>query len=143
MNDNPFASITGEAELPAPSELIQEYIHLRDGKKAAEDAIKTWLNNNFNHRMDRIETELMAFLNDAKSDSVKSEHGTAFKRTETSVTVANSSEFSRFVISEELWELIDFRANKTAVKEYLEKTEALPPGVNLSAVTVLSVRKPS
>lgn len=147
MDDNPFdfgaGSPADAAQAPKPVDLIAEYIALRDKKKAAEEQIKIWLNTQFNGRMDRIEVELLAFLNDAGSDSIKTGYGTAFKRTETSVTVADQKEFSRFVIGSQSWDLIDFRANKTGVKAFLEENQQLPPGVNHTTATVISVRKPS
>lgn len=147
MNDNPFdfgaGSPASPATAPKPVDLIAEYIALRERKKAAEEQYKAWCEQEFTRRMDRIETELMAFLNDAGSDSIKTGAGTAFKRIETSVTVADQKEFSRYVISSEAWDLIDFRANKTGVKAFLEENQSLPPGVNYVPATVVSVRKPT
>jgi len=146
MNDeNPFGFMPTEAgpQPPRPIDLITEYIQLRDRKKAAEEAYKQWVEANINRRLDRIEAELMAFLNDSGTDSIKTANGTAFKRTETSVTVADQKEFSRYVISSEAWGLIDFRASKTGVKEFLEEHQSLPPGINFIPATVISVRKPS
>jgi hypothetical protein len=127
-----------------PADLIEEFIKLRDGKKAAEDKMKQWLDDHYNARMEQIEAHLMDSLNQLEADSVKTEHGTAFKRIETSVTVATPHDFQRHVIGTQQWELIDFRANKTAVKAFVEANDgALPPGVNMTQTTVLSVRRPS
>jgi hypothetical protein len=144
-DDNPFdfAPADASANAPRPVDLIAEYIRLRDQKKEAEAQAKAWIDNQFTHRMDRIETELMAFLNDAGSESVKTGAGTAFKRIETSITVADQKEFSRFVIGSQAWDLLDFRASKTGVKSYLEENQNLPPGLNHTTATVISVRKPS
>ena len=134
------------ASPPEPAKadvLIAEYIALRDGKKAAEEAYKTWVEQNYNRRMGEIEVKLMEQLHAAGVDSFKTKEGTAFKRTETSVTVADGGQFQRFVIGSNLWELIDFRANKTAVKSFLEEHKSLPPGLNHSETFVVSVRRPS
>lgn len=145
MDENPFGFMPTAVgpEAPKPIDLITEYIQLRERKKAAEETYKQWLDTNFNRRLERIEVELMAFLNETGSDSIKTVNGTAFKRSETSVTVADQKEFSRFVVGSEAWALIDFRASKTGVKEYLEEHQALPPGINFTASTAISVRKPS
>lgn len=145
--EDPFAGMgsadPAQQELPPAADLVAEYVRLRDAKNAAEDAIKAWTEENFARRMRVIETQLMAFLNDGKIDSIKTDGGTAFKRTETSITVADQAAFSRYVIGGEHWKLIDFRASKSGVKEFLEEHKELPPGVNHTSTTVISVRKPS
>lgn len=127
-----------------PADLIEEYIKLRDGKKADEEKIKEWVAQKYTARMDQIEAILMDCLNNLDADSLKTDVGTCFKRVETSVTVAVPSEFQRHVIGTQQWELIDFRANKTAVKQFVEENDgSLPPGVNMTQTTVLSVRRPA
>lgn len=127
-----------------PADLIEEFLRLRDGKKLAEEKMKEWMHANYSARMDQIEAILMDCLNNLNADSLKTEVGTAFKRVETSVTVASPADFQRHVIGTEEWELIDFRANKTAVKSYVEEHGGeLPPGVNMTQTTVISVRRPA
>lgn len=127
-----------------PADLIREYIALRDAKKLAEEKVKEWFDTQYNKRMGTIEAILMDFLNNTSQESAKTEYGTAFKRVETSVTVASPAEFQRHVIGSSAWELIDFRANKTAVKSFVEENGGqTPPGVNFNQTTVLSVRRPA
>ncbi len=141
MNDRPdFLPETPPAD---PATLIGEYVSLRDQKKNAEETFKAFLKANYTRRMDEIETILLATLNEHNLDSVKAATGTAYKSQEVSVTVADPREFQRHVIGQELWHLIDWRANKTAVKAYLEEEQTLPPGVNYSATYVVNVRRPS
>lgn len=127
-----------------PADLVEEYLRLKDAKKAAEDKIKKFVAENYSQRLEQIEAILQDTLNKLGGDSIKTPHGTAFTRTETSVTVSAQSEFSAFVIGNESWELVDFRANKTAVREFLENNDGhLPPGINMTEVKVISVRRPS
>lgn len=135
-------------ELPKPAvlpvELIEKYIKLRDEKKAAEDQIKEVMAAKFIQPMEAIEQELMTCLNLMGVDSMKTAVGTAFRRAEVSVTVADQAAFSRHVIGNEAWNLIDFRANKTGVKAFVEETGGLlPPGINYTTTSVVSVRKPT
>jgi hypothetical protein len=126
-----------------PADLIAEYLMLRDKKKDYEVQFKEKMAARFS-RLDVIEAILLDSLNNLGADSLKTEVGTCFKRVETSVTVASPSDFQRHVIGSQEWELIDFRANKTAVKAFVEQHEgALPPGVNMTQTTVLSVRRPA
>jgi hypothetical protein len=127
-----------------PADLIGEYLKLRDGKKLAEEKMKEWMMLNYGKRLDEIEAILMDNLNNLGADSLKTERGTCFKRVETSVTVASPAEFQRHVIGTQEWELIDFRANKTAVKSFVEENGGkTPPGVNMNQTIVLSVRRPA
>jgi hypothetical protein len=127
-----------------PADLIEEYLRLREKKKLAEEKFKEWLAANYTGRMDIIEAILMDSLNNLGADSLKTDVGTCFKRVETSVTVGSPAEFQRHVIGSGQWELIDFRANKTAVKAFVEDNGGeTPPGVNMTQTTVLSVRRPA
>lgn len=127
---------------PTPAELIAEYVDLRDRKTEATARVAEFMQMNFQQRIDEIELTLLETLNAQGADSIKSAHGTAFKRIETSVTVADASEFKRHVIGTESWDLLDIRANKTAVKGFVEANDGkLPPGINMTQDTVISVRR--
>jgi hypothetical protein len=142
MNAN--VNLSGDGPPPKPTELVDEYIRLRDAKAAAKVTMEEFLMANFTKRMNEIESALLYQLQTLGVDSMKTESGTFFKRVEVSVTVADGAAFQRHVIGTQQWELIDFRANKTAVKAFVEEHEgALPPGVNYAPTTVLSVRKPA
>jgi hypothetical protein len=49
----------------------------------------------------------------------------------------------RYVIANQKFELLDRRANVTAVKEFVKENKEQPPGCNLSAVETVGVRRPS
>ena len=126
-----------------PAQMVEEYIALRDardqGKKKFEEMIKA----RYLDRMDELETQLLDMLNKLGSDSIASPAGTVYKKLSTSVTVADSREFQRHVIGSEAWDLIDWRANKTAVNDLVEAGEPVPPGVNRSSFYSVGVRRKS
>ena len=124
-----------------PADLVAEYVALRDGKKANEELQKAWIKENFTDRMDELELLLLDFLNTSGADSIASPGGTAYKKLDTSVTVSDAAEFRRHVIGSEAWELIDWRANKTAVKDLLDAGAGLPPGVNYSSAYSVGIRR--
>jgi hypothetical protein len=127
---------------PTPAELIEEYVKLRDRKAEAAARVAEFMQMNFQQRINEIELALLDTLNMQGADSIKSPHGTAFKRVETSVTVADAAEFRRHVIGTEQWDLLDIRANKTAVRDFVENHDGnLPPGINMTQDTVVSVRR--
>jgi len=48
----------------------------------------------------------------------------------------------KFVVDNNKFELLDRRANATAVKDYVAANNVLPPGCNLSAICTVGVRRP-
>lgn len=126
-----------------PVDLIAEFIALRDGKKAADDTYKAWVEENYSNRMDHLEMKLLETLNAMGVQSLSGPDGTGtvYKKLTTSVTIADATEFRRHVIGVEAWDLIDWRANKTGVQELLDKNEPLPPGVNYSQFFTVGIRK--
>lgn len=126
---------------PKPSELVAEYISLRDLKKQADERYAEWSKLHYDNRMVEIETTLLQTLDELGSQSIASEHGTAFKKLSTSVTVADAREFRRHIIGGENWDLADWRPNKTAVQEIVDGGGELPPGLNYSTRFVINVRR--
>jgi len=126
-----------------PSDLVEEFVRLRDEKKRAEDTYKTWLDENYNNRMNEIELTLLDQLNQLGSDSISSPAGTAYKKLSVSVTTADGREFRRHVIGGELWDLIEFRPAKTAVNDLVERGEPVPPGLNRSTFFSIGIRRKS
>lgn len=147
MNDvtqpTPEPDFSSLVEGKTPAEVIEHYIALRDSKKIAEDTYDTWQKANYSNPMKYLEGWLLNKLNELGVDSVSGPEGTgtAYKKLTTSVTVADAREFRRHVIGSEDWDLIDWRANKTAVNELVEKGEALPPGVNYSSFLTVGIRR--
>jgi len=45
------------------------------------------------------------------------------------------------VIGSEAWDLLDRKANVTAVSDFIEENNAPPPGVNFSTTYVVGVRR--
>jgi hypothetical protein len=84
---------------------------------------------------------LQKFLDDAKVDSVKSKHGTFYKSTRYTASLEDAEAFMRHVIGTGEFELLDRKANATAVKAFVEEHKTLPPGVKLTPMTTVGVRK--
>jgi hypothetical protein len=125
-----------------PGDLIAEYLWLRDNKKAEKEKFDAWLAENYTKRMDEIEGLLLAKFDQDKTDSITAHGiGNAHRKVSTSVTIADMREFKRHVIGSEAWELVDWRANKTAVGEIVEAKQPLPPGVNYTETYTVGVRK--
>jgi hypothetical protein len=124
-----------------PAQLVEDFIVFRDEKKRADEMYAAWLNENYTTPMNAIEAQLLDILNNLGSDAIKTKAGTAYKKLSTSVTIADATEFRRHVIGSEEWDLLDWRANKTAVNERVEEGGELPPGVNRSMFYTIGIRR--
>jgi hypothetical protein len=136
--NSPLPDLT---KLP-PAEAVGLYVALRDAKAIVEDTMKKQIKTNITSKMDVLADLLKGFIEKNKLDGVYSDAGTAYLHTVVSVTIADKREFQRHVIGVEGWHLIDWKANKTAVRTLVEDGEPVPTGLNYSAAYRLGVRRP-
>lgn len=122
-----------------PADMVENYIKLRDYKKAAEDEFSKSLER-VRQGMEKLESLILAHLNDNGLDNIKCSAGTAYRKTDYSATVKDREAFLKFIQESRLWDLLDARANKKFVREYTEKT-AMVPGVDLSSISSVGVRR--
>lgn len=120
--------------------IVAKYIELRDHKaklKADHDKAAAVVTA----AMARIDAHLLGVLNASGTDSMGTPHGTVFKATTTSATVADKEAFKAFLERTGEWELADIRAAKANIKEYIDANEDLPPGINWRSETVVRVNR--
>lgn len=124
------------------SEAVSIYIKMRDKKaqmKADFDASVAPLTE----KMDKLEAKLLDVFNKTGIDSVKTEFGTAYTTTRVTASVADREIFMTHVKENEEWALLEIRASKTAVEQYRETNNDLPPGVSIREERVVNVRRSS
>lgn len=122
-----------------PAEMIDKYVQIRDHKKKVTDEFALTLKP-VNDAMEKLENMLLDALNTGQLESIKSEFGTAYKSTVTSATVKDRDAFLDFVLKQRQLEALDVRANKTFVKEYMDKVGPIP-GVEMSSMSKIGVRR--
>lgn len=123
------------------ADLAKIYIQLRDrraqrkAKYDAEDA-------DDKAKQERIEADLLRRFNEEGIESVRTEFGTAYKTTRRSATVADwDALLNTYIIPNKAWEMLEHRASKTAVEQYRDANNALPPGINWSETVVVNVKR--
>lgn len=122
-------------------DLVDKYVRLRDKKRQVQERHKDEINK-FDVVLRNIETLFLAEFNRTGMNSVNTNHGTAFKKTQTSVTIADKDIFRNFIWSDpDNWIFADLRANAPAVQAYLDENESLPPGVNLTSRLTVNVQR--
>ena len=124
-------------------ELVDKYIKLRD-KKASIKAEYDAKIEEYDKMLDGLESLLLNTFNETGMDSVKTASGTAYVTTRTSASVADwDAFFNGYILQNEAWEMLERRANKTAIEQYKAANSELPPGINWTETRVINVRRPS
>lgn len=89
-----------------------------------------------------LEGQLSAFMSANKVDNLRTQHGTCYTTIRYSASLADPEAFMQFVITNQKFDLLDRRANATAVRDYLDASHASAvPGCNLSALEHIGVRR--
>lgn len=138
--------ITAEAP-PNPinvkvQERVKQYVKTRDAIKAMDEAHEE-AKRPLVELQNLLTGWLQNFMEQAGADNVKTSEGTCYHSTRYTASLADPEAFMQYVISNKKYDLLDRKANVTAVKDYVAENNALPPGVNLSAIKTVGVRRAS
>ena len=122
------------------SEVVEKYIEIRDRREqrkrefreadAADESLQA-----------KIEAKLLEVFHNTGMDSVKTAAGTAYMTSRTAATVADKEAFMQFIQQTGEYPLLEVRASKTAVEQYKEAHETLPPGINWREEQVVNIRR--
>ncbi len=123
-----------------PAQMVAAYIKLRDFKKSAEDAFKKSLART-NDAMDKLEALMLEHLNTTGANNLSCDAGTVYKNTQMSATVENRDAFREWVLQGNLWDAVDLKANKTFVREYMEEQQAEIPGLKVTQIHTVGIRR--
>lgn len=146
---------------PAPAfdleKRVGQYVALRD--KIAEIKKRHTAELAPYHRgMEVLNDMLLQHLLSTNSQNAKAKSGTAFKQERVSVTISDAQVFREYVIENEAWDLIDWRANKVSVSEAVDEynkdvaeavmhnqpppnSGGLPPGLKFTREYVAGVQR--
>lgn len=118
----------------------QQYIEMRDliarVKEKHDAELKPLL-----EIQEALSGKISAFMDENKLENLKTSHGTCYTSTRYTASVADGEAFMNLVKAGN-FDLIERRANSTAVRDWVTKNKSLPAGVNLSAIQTLGVRRP-
>jgi hypothetical protein len=121
---------------------VAQYVRCRDKIKEMEEAHKKELAP-YKELLDQLEGWLQIYMSKTNSESIKTEAGTVYTTKRFTASLADPDAFMKFVIDSGAFELLDRRANATAVKDYVQENGGLPPGVNLTGIEKVGVRRAS
>jgi hypothetical protein len=132
-----------EMKLPddiTPGQLIAQFVKLRDRIKLKEDEQKKALAP-AKEMLAMMNAKLLDMLNQCEGNSIQANAGTAYRTERTSASIQDGEAFRDYVIANELFDLIDWKANAKAVEDHIAEYETPPPGVNLTKVFTVGVRR--
>ncbi len=119
---------------------VAAYIKLRDFEKSAKDEFKKSMERT-TKAMEKLEAELLDELNKSGAKSLACEAGTVYKSTMLSATVENREAFKSFCAENDMWEAMDIKANKTFIKEMVDKSQEVPPGLKVTQLQTVGIRR--
>lgn len=115
-------------------ELIKRYMEFRAKKEEIEEEAKKRLEP-IQTKMQMIEAALQKIMVEQGLKNLKSEYGTAYLTTAISAKIVDRQALIDYVKSTDRWDVIDLRANKTAIKE-----EESLPGVEVTKTLQTRIR---
>ncbi len=81
-------------------------------------------------------------LEDSGASSIATPHGTIHTVSKTTAKIMDPENFRTFVTETQAWDMLDWKANMTACRNYINTTETPVPGVELSTFRRLSITAP-
>ena len=121
---------------------VQQFLWARDTKKRLADEYEEKVKE-LKEIMEHLQGRLQTFLDSHGLKNASTKFGTVHHTTRYTASLADPKAFMDFVISTGKFELLDRKANATAVKDYVGEHSQLPPGCNLSVLKTVGVRKPT
>ena len=123
------------------ADLITRYLELKETVKEMDiefaEATKP-----YNAAMQAIENEFLSRLQARGAQNTKVDGvGTAYLATQTRVSVKDKGEFFRHMQGSGDFSMLDIRALKEPVKEFVKDNNANPPGVEVSHWVECNIRR--
>lgn len=119
---------------------VLQYVQLRDEIKKLETEFEEKIAP-YKAARDKLGALLLSELNKQQAESIRTMHGTLYKKSHKSASIVDKELFWNFVVEGKRWELIDKRANVQACADYIEEHKELPPGINYTNFITAGVRK--
>jgi len=118
----------------------RQFIEVRDEIKRVEDETKAKLKP-LKELQEILAGRIQAFMTANNLENLKTAAGTCYVTSRTTASLADPEAFMTYVMQNQAFDLMDRRANVTAVKAFVQKHKGLPPGCNLSTIETVGVRR--
>lgn len=119
---------------------VMHYVELRETNSQLEREVAKQVAAN-KEKMEKLGAFIQLKAEKDKLEKVNTKYGTVFWTVGARCTLSNGEEFFDFVREKEAWELIEKRASKTGVKDWIDTHKKIPPGVDFTTYKQINVRK--
>lgn len=140
------ASVATDARMkigvPNVDDVISTYLKLRTHMEVIDSEAEQ-KKNDIKVKLMKLEAWIKEQADLQGVTSFKTKHGTAFLTTTDFANVADWDSVLDFIKNNEAYDMLEKRVSKTAVRGYIEKNKAVPPGVNYGTKLGVNVRKPA
>lgn len=127
-------------EKPSAAQLIKKYIECRNSIATITDKFNKEILP-YKNGMELVENLLADEINRLEGQSIKTEHGTAYRSTVTSFKVADRDAWLDWVFAYSQRDMLTAHVAKDAVKEFMETNGAtVPPGLNMTQIYKINIR---
>lgn len=120
--------------------LIAKVVELRDRRSVLAKAFKE-KDEALKEGMDKLEAALLKRLNEAGSDSFKTDSGTAYIQVKNRYSAADWTGYWAWLRENNRLDMLEKRVSSTAVSAYFEEHGELPPFLNMSSEREVVVRR--
>ena len=117
-------------------EIVAKFMHLKSLKAEREGEIKQ-----IEVVMDKVRSKLLEHFQNTGVELIRTEAGTVYKSVRTTASVADWDVFLESVKKNELWHLLEHRCSSKEAENYVSVHDEPPPGVNLSRVATINIRR--
>lgn len=119
---------------------VDQYVRLRDTLKKADDAHKKKLQAARDY-LEMLNAYLLLQLSLIGGEGVKTKAGTVYRTERKTASISDGKVFQEYVIGQAQFDLIDWKANSSAVADHITQKGTLPPGVTYNVTHLVGVRR--
>lgn len=120
--------------------VIAGYVKLRD-KRAQLKKDFADQDTLIKEQQDKLEGYLMQIMQDSGADQLGSSHGTAFKQIKSLASSTDWYATWQWLAEHKRLDMLEKRLSSKIVKEYVEETGELPPGVRIESKASVVIRR--
>lgn len=122
-------------------DLTKTYLRIRN-KRAEIKAAFDEEDKDLQAKLDKVKQALLEYCKEHEVESVRTTHGLFYRTVKTRYWTSDWESMNKFIMDNGVPEFFEKRLNQGVVKEFLEENpDLLPPGLNVDAEYVVSVRK--
>ena len=123
-----------------PAQLIKRHQEIKRTKELMETEYKESVAP-YTEALDAIELSIMEYLNANGLQNFKSPDGTAYKKSHVQCKMVDRQALVAYVRASDNFDIFTNSLTKDAVQAYVEANKAAPPGVEVTTVQVVNIRK--